>query len=149
VTPSESLAEVQQLIDAGRPLPTEGTDPGTLLARTAQLLQDHSLLNGHPRFLGYITSSPAPIGMLGDLLAAAVNPNVGSWRLSPAATEIEAQVVRWIAELVGYPGGGGALLVSGGNMANMVPFLAARRAAADWDVRKLGQAHPAARILRV
>src|SRR5690606_26497154 len=57
VTPSESLAEVQQLIDAGRPLPTEGTDPGTLLARTAQLLQDHSLLNGHPRFLGYITSS--------------------------------------------------------------------------------------------
>ncbi len=41
-----------------------------------------------------------------DLLAAAVNPNVGAWTLSPAATEIEAQTVRWIAELIGYPADG-------------------------------------------
>ena len=74
-----------------------------LLEQTARLLFEHSLFNGHPRFFGYITASPAPIGMLGDLLAAAVNPNVGAWTLSPAATEIEAQTVRWIAELIGYP----------------------------------------------
>ena len=67
-----------------------GTDPGPLLERTAQLLFEHSLFNGHPRFFGYITASPAPIGMLGDFLAAAVNPNVGAWTLSPAATEIES-----------------------------------------------------------
>ena len=42
-------------------------------SETAQLLFDHSLFNGHPRFFGYITASPAPIGMLGDFLAAAVN----------------------------------------------------------------------------
>lgn len=42
----------------------------------ADLLFDHSLFNGHPRFWGYITSSAAPIGALADLLAAAVNPNV-------------------------------------------------------------------------
>ena len=60
-----------------------------LLEQTARLLFDHSLFNGHPRFFGYITASPAPIGMLGDFLAAAVNPNVGAWTLSPAATEIE------------------------------------------------------------
>ena len=41
--------------------------------------------------------------MLGDFLASAVNPNVGAWTLSPAATEIEAQTVRWIAELIGFP----------------------------------------------
>ena len=79
-----------------------GTDPGPLLERTARLLFEHSLFNGHPRFFGYITASPAPIGMLGDFLAAAVNPNVGAWTLSPAATEIESQTVRWIAELIGY-----------------------------------------------
>jgi glutamate/tyrosine decarboxylase-like PLP-dependent enzyme len=45
--------------------------------------------------------------------------------LSPAATEIEAQTIRWIADLVGYRGTE-ADLVSGGNMANMVGFLAAR-----------------------
>jgi glutamate/tyrosine decarboxylase-like PLP-dependent enzyme len=54
------------------------------------------------------------------------------------ATEIELQTVRWIAELIGYPQPCGGLLVSGGNMANFVGFLAARRAKAPWDVRTTG-----------
>ena len=100
----------------------------------------HSLFNAHPRFFGYITSSPAPIGILGELLAAALNPNVGAWRLSPAATEVEAQTVRWIAELIGFPVESAGLLVSGGNMANIVCLMAARMAKADWDVRTDGVA---------
>jgi aromatic-L-amino-acid decarboxylase len=144
VTPFESPATVQRLIQADSPLPSNGSDPAALLRNTAQLLFDHSLFNGHPRFFGYITSSPAPIGMLADLLASAVNPNVGSWRLSPVATEIELQVVRWIAELIGYPTDCGGLLTSGGNLANLVPFLAASRAAATWDIRALGLNHPSA-----
>src|SRR5262249_33121501 len=109
----------------------------------------HSLLNGHPRFFGYITAPPAPIGILGDFLASAVNPNVAAWILSPAATEIESQTVRWIASLIGFPGDCGGLLVSGGNMANVVCFLAARAAKASWDVRELGMAAPLAPRLRV
>ena len=76
--------------------------------------------------------------MFGDFLAAAVNQNVGAWRLGPLATEIEKQAVRWIAELIGFPASCGGLLVSGGNMANFVCFLAARAARATWDVRKEG-----------
>lgn len=149
VTPAESPDTVQALLGADAPLPEHGTDASALLRSTAELLFDHSLFNGHPRFFGYITSSPAPIGMLGDFLAAAVNANLGSWRLAPLATEIEAQTVRWIAELIGYPTTCGGLLVSGGNMANMVALLAARAAAADWDVRAQGVAAPGAHRLRV
>jgi aromatic-L-amino-acid/L-tryptophan decarboxylase len=149
VTASESPSVVQSALDAAAPLPRDGGDPAALLEDAARLLFDHSLLNGHPRFFGYITSSPAPIGMLGDLLAAVVNANVGAWRLSPMATEIEAQTVRWIAELIGYPTSCGGLLVSGGNMANMVGLFAARAAAAEWDVRADGVAAPGARRLRV
>lgn len=149
VTRGEAPEKVRDLIGEDAPLPEEGTDPGPLLAEVAGLLFDHSLFNGHPRFFGYITSSPAPIGMLGDLLAAAVNPNVGGWTLSPLATEIEAQTVRWIAELVGYPPDAGGVLVSGGNMANFVGFLAARLARADWDVQKEGLVGPEGRRLRV
>ena len=69
-----------------------------------------------------------------------VNPNVGGWKLSPFASELEAQTVRWIAELIGYPTNAGGLLVSGGNMANFIGFLAARTAKASWDVRKTGLA---------
>ena len=113
-------------------------DAGPLLSQTAQLLFAHSLFNGHPRFFGYITAPPAPIGILGDFLASAVNPNVGAWTLSPAATEIESQTVRWIAAFIGYPDNCGGLLVSGGNMANFVCFLAARAAKASWNVREHG-----------
>lgn len=148
VTRGASPESIRSLLDADAPLPNAGADPTDLIGPAADLLFEHSLFNGHPKFLGYITASPTPIGILGDLLASAVNPNVGAWILSPVATEIEAQTVRWIADLVGYPRGGG-LLVSGGNMANFVGFFAARAAAADWDVRAAGMAGPAARALHV
>lgn len=149
VTPAESPDEVRRLIDAERELPAGGSDAAALLRSTASLLFEHSLLNGHPRFYGYITSSPAPIGMLGDLLAAAVNANVGSWRLAPIATEIEGQTVRWIAELVGLPPTSDGVLVSGGNMANFVALVAARARAAAWGVRTGGVAAASARPLGV
>jgi aromatic-L-amino-acid/L-tryptophan decarboxylase len=149
VTHNESPSAVRDALDLTGPLPELGMDAAPLLERTAQLLFDHSLFNGHPRFFGYITAPPAPIGILGDFLAAAVNPNVGAWMLSPAATEIESQTVRWIAEFVGYPVDCGGLLVSGGNMANFVCFLAARAAKAGWDVRERGVAGDAGRGLRV
>jgi glutamate/tyrosine decarboxylase-like PLP-dependent enzyme len=138
VTPAESPVDIRQALAAQRTLPRQGTDPAQLLHHAADLLFDHSLFNGHPRFWGYITSSAAPIGALGELLAATVNPNVGAWLLSPMASEIEAQTVRWIAEMLSYPLDCGGLFVSGGNMANLVCFLAARQAKAPWDVRGKG-----------
>lgn len=137
VTPGESPAEVRAHLGNGA-LPERGAAPEELLEEAWRLLAGHSLLNGHPRFLGYVTSSAAPLGALADLAAAAVNPNVGGWTLAPMASEIEAQTVRWIAEFLGYPPFCGGLLVSGGNMANFVGFLAARRAKAEWDIRAEG-----------
>ena len=137
LTSGETPAEIRALLGRSS-LPERGTRADALLPDAARLLFDHSLFNGHPRFMGYITSSAAPLGMLADLLAAAVNPNVGGWELSPVASEIEAQTVRWIAELVGYPTDCGGLLVSGGNMANFVCFLAGRRAMLGETTRSTG-----------
>ena len=138
VTCGESPSAIREALDAARSLPREGSAPGPLLDRAADLLFDHSLFNAHPRFWGYVTSSAAPIGALGELLASSVNANCGAWLLSPMASEIEAQTVRWIAEMIGYPAGCGGLFVSGGNMANILCFLAARQAKAGWDVRTKG-----------
>ena len=80
-----------------------------------------------PAFFWLHHCTASPDRHPGRPLAAAVNPNVGAWALSPAATEIEAQTVRWIAEFIGYPVDCGGLLVSGGNMANFVGFLAVAR----------------------
>jgi glutamate/tyrosine decarboxylase-like PLP-dependent enzyme len=137
LTPGETPAQVRALMGQSG-LPEQGADPEAVLREITELLLQHSLFNGHPRFMGYISSSGAPVGALADLLAATVNPNVGGWELSPVASEIEAQSVRWIAELVGYPAGCSGLLVSGGNMANIVCFLAGRRAMLGEPVRTAG-----------
>ncbi|MCM2254647.1 MAG: aminotransferase class V-fold PLP-dependent enzyme [Vicinamibacteria bacterium] len=147
VTRGERPSEVRHALGADAPLPAAGSEPGALLDEAHRLLAEHSLFNGHPRFFGYITAGPAPIGVLADLLASAANPNVGAWTLSPMATEIEVQTVRWIAELIGFPGTCGGVLVSGGNMANFVAFLAARQAQAGWDVRAKGLRAAGARPL--
>ncbi len=96
------------------------------------------MFNGHPKFFGYITSSPTQVGALADLLAAAVNPNVGANILSPMATAIEKQTIKWLAEFIGVSDNYGGVLVSGGNMANLTAFLAARTAKAPKNLKEEG-----------
>ena len=137
VTAGHSPSKLQAMLGSGK-LPEKGGPAGELLARATDLLLNNSLFNGHPKFMGYITSSAAPIGALADLLAATVNPNVGAHILSPMATEIEKQTIRWLAEFIGVSPNYGGILVSGGNMANFTAFLAARTALAPKNVKEDG-----------
>ena len=133
LTSASTPEAVRNLIGKGT-LPERGEEAGALLEEVAPLLFDHSLHNGHPKFLGYITSSAAPLGALADLLVAAVNANVVKWELSPVASEIESQTIHWVAELIGYEHDCDGLMVSGGNMANFLAFVAARTAKAPWKI---------------
>ena len=127
---------IKSLLPSGG-MPQTGTEAGVILREALTALLQTSTLNSHPRFFGYISGSPAPAGILADLVASAVNPNCGAWILSPLASEIELQAIRWLAELLDYPTDCDGILVSGGNMANMVCFMAARAAAAP-EARTLG-----------
>ena len=137
LTRAAGLDEVRELLSTSE-LPEQGSDAGELVRQVAPLLFDNSLHNGHPRFFGYITSSAAPLGALADLLAAAVNANLGKWDLAPIGSEIESQVVRWLADLIGFEKDGSGIMVSGGNMSNILGFIAGRTAKAPWDLRKEG-----------
>jgi aromatic-L-amino-acid decarboxylase len=139
VTTGETPKQIQNLL-GNSSLPEHGTAVSELFTRASDLLMNHSLLNGHPKFFGYITSSPAPVGVLADLLAATINPNVGANILSPMATAIEKQTIKWLAEFIGVPTSYGGILVSGGNMANFTAFLAARTAKAPKNLKADGLA---------
>jgi len=137
VTTGETPRQIQKIL-GNDSLPEQGTSVSELFSKTSDLLLNHSLLNGHPKFFGYITSSPTPIGALADLLASVVNPNVGANILSPMATAIEKQTVKWLAEFIGIAPSSGGILVSGGNMANLTAFLAARTAKAPKSLKEDG-----------
>ena len=146
VTSGESPSELQKALGQGS-LPDEGKPAKQLLAKTTDLLFNHSLFNGHPKFMGYITSSPAPIGTLADLLAATANPNVGAQILSPIATEIEKQTIKWLSEFIGVSTDYGGVLVSGGNMANFTAFLAARTEKSPTDFKEKGFQNSTSKML--
>jgi glutamate/tyrosine decarboxylase-like PLP-dependent enzyme len=140
VTTGETPKEIQELL-GNDSLPEHGTPVDELFTYASDLLINHSLFNGHPKFFGYITSSPAPIGALADLLAATINPNVAANILSPMATAIERQTIKWLAEFIGVSTSYGGILVSGGNMANFTAFLAARTAKAPKNLKEDGLAN--------
>jgi aromatic-L-amino-acid/L-tryptophan decarboxylase len=146
VTTGETPGEIQAILGKDA-LPENGVAAAVVFDKATELLLHHSLLNGHGKFYGYITSSPAPIGALADLLAAAVNPNVGANILSPMATAIEKQTVKWLAEFIGVSHTYGGILVSGGNMANLTAFLAARTAKAPKNLKEDGLANMAGEMV--
>jgi aromatic-L-amino-acid decarboxylase len=140
VTTGETPSQIQAVLGKND-LPADGTPVSEIFDKATDLLFNHSLFNGHPKFFGYITSSPTPVGALSDLLAAAVNPNGGANILSPMATAIEKQTVKWLAEFIGVANTYGGVLVSGGNMANLTAFLAARTAKAPKNLKEDGLAN--------
>ena len=59
----------------------------------------------HPAFFAYFAVSGSGPGILGELLAAALNVNAMVWKTSPAATELEQVTLDWLRGFVGLPPG--------------------------------------------
>jgi aromatic-L-amino-acid decarboxylase len=90
----------------------------------------------HPRFWAWYMGSGTVLGAFADLLAAALNPNLGGG--NHAAPLVESQVIAWIREMVGFPAEASGLLTSGASMANFTALTVARNTACGYDVRREG-----------
>lgn len=58
---------------------------------------------GHPAFLGYFATTTTAPGIIGEMIAAALNVSAMTWATSPAATELEAVVLDWMRQMLGLP----------------------------------------------
>ena len=101
------LDEASVARKAALPVPDEPLSTDQLAGLLRPLVMENSTLCGHPGFMAYISGSGTVPGAAADLLAAALNPNVGGWSLAPAATEVELHLTRWLAERFGLPAGRG------------------------------------------
>lgn len=123
-----------------RPVPDAPVPVDELVAYLREIVFEHSTYTGHPGFMAYISGAGTVPGAAADLVAAALNQNVGGWRLSPAATEIELHLTRWFGERLGLPSTAAGVITSGGAMAGFMALKAALCDRAGWDVRRDGVA---------
>jgi glutamate/tyrosine decarboxylase-like PLP-dependent enzyme len=80
----------------------------------------------HPGYMGLITPSPNPAGILSEFFAAALNQNLGAYSIGPSATAMELRVIRWLNDLIGYDEKAGGNLTSGGMTSNFIGLKLAR-----------------------
>ncbi len=112
VTPGATFA----LFD--EPLPETGRPWREVMDRFLRDVVPNAFNLPSPRYFGLMNPTPLPIAALADGMAAALNQNLGAWHHGPAATAIEARVVRWLCDLAGYPPASFGSLISGGTLAN-------------------------------
>lgn len=117
--------EVEEALSS--PLPRSGQGATTAYLDFLDLILPYGLGNTHPRSWGWVNGTGTPVGMLADMLAAGLNANVSGFQQAPVL--VERQVVRWLAEALGYAIDCGGLLVSGGSEAVLVGLVVGRNQA--------------------
>ena len=138
--PAQHPDAVHALFDL--PVPELPEDPYAILADwTTKILPNSSIL-GHGKWFGFVNGSGSQIGALADALASTLNANLGGWKASPAATEIERRTIAWLSELIGYAPETGGIFLSGGTMANVAGLRTALCAKATWDIAAHGLQAP-------
>ncbi len=108
------------------PFPEQGSPAETILDQYKDDVLAHAMNVPSPRYYGQFNPTPLPIGVWADALASSLNQNAGAWRNGPTSALIEARVIRWLCELVGYDSAAFGTLASGGTEANLIALKCAR-----------------------
>jgi glutamate/tyrosine decarboxylase-like PLP-dependent enzyme len=128
----------------GSDLPVEATELATVYREFTENVLPYTTGNVHPGFMGWVHGGGSVVGMLGEMLAAALNANLGGRDHAPI--EVEHQIAGWARQMFGFPAEASGLFVTGTSMANFIAVIVARTAALGVSVRATGLAANAKRL---
>lgn len=117
-------AELDALFD--EPLPDVGVSAEEVFEKFRRDVVPHAMNIPSPRYFGLFNPTPLPVAVWADALISALNQNGAAWRNSPSASAVEARVLRWLCQLIGYGPEAFGTLTSGGSEANLVGLKCAR-----------------------
>src|SRR4051812_43254609 len=109
--------------------PQRGRPVDEILARLEREVIADANKYCHPMYMGHQTSAPLASAVWMESIIGALNQSLAVWEMSPTATAIEHQTVRWFSKLAGFDEKSGGTMTSGGTEANFTALLAARNAA--------------------
>ncbi|MFC4076189.1 pyridoxal phosphate-dependent decarboxylase family protein [Salinithrix halophila] len=136
VTSDISPKELIGLFD--KPLPEKPEPFSSTLDETWSKVIPHLTHWNHPSFHAYFSISASFPGILADLLISSLNVNAMVWQSAPAASALETVVLRWMAEMIGYPPSEDGVLINGASLATFYALAAARDLHSDLNVRTEG-----------
>jgi aromatic-L-amino-acid/L-tryptophan decarboxylase len=137
--PAEIEAELAE------PLPRTGAPFEEVYRTFTQSIFPYGSGNVHPRFFGWVQGAGTPTGVIADLLATAMNPNVGGRK--HAAVYVERAVMRWFAQAYGLPDTASGVMTVGASAANVIAVLVARTAVLGHRVREHGVNNEQGRLI--
>lgn len=148
--PAVVVGDAAQLLDElgggarGGP-PRTGGDPDAAIERLARVVLGTMQHGDHPRFFAGIPGPSSAAGVLGEWLATGFNAFAASWVSGSGPTAVELTVLDWLRALLGLPASTEGVLVSGGSLASLTAFAAARAVVGTGTAYLSDQAHPALR----
>jgi aromatic-L-amino-acid decarboxylase len=115
-------------------LPASGPEKGEPMAAILQDFRDQIVPRNtqwnHPGFMAYFSITASGPGILGEMLAAALNPNGMVWKTSPALVELEQVTLDWLRQWLGLPEKQFGIIFDTASVSSMHAIAAARERAA-------------------
>jgi glutamate/tyrosine decarboxylase-like PLP-dependent enzyme len=136
----------QEMPDAARdslraPLPRGSGSLADAYRSLQENVIPYTVGNPHPGFMGWVHGAGTPVGIIAEMIAGALNANVGGRNQAPV--DVERQVSDWMASLFGFPIVARGVFVTGTSIANFMGVVVARTHALGRDVRAHGLARHA------
>src|SRR3984885_5470424 len=137
VTPQEVRGYLASRYDFTKPVALDD-----VVADVERMLRTWQVQVTHPRYFGLFNPSVTLASIIADTLVAMYNPQLATWRTSPAANEMERHTLGWLAAKFGLPEDSMATFTSGGTEANLSAVVVAlTRAFPDYGEHGLRHLH--------
>ena len=92
----------------------------------------------HPSFFAYFPANSSYPSVLAEMLTATLGAQGMIWQTSPAATEMEQQVMRWLRDMIGLPAEFEGVIQDTASTSTLVALISARERATEFQVNERG-----------